>query len=166
MKAARGPKSTRKPRIEKPRLEVVTPPQPALPAGLHGVIVELRTREGFRVRSMAGERFVAVVGDGVEVELLEECMRTGRMAIACQTVRGPTLVGGLQTTRSLVREADGSVWLDAQEIKLRGKKKLHLQAGTVTLVLDDSGRLQTAGERMVIDMSSNVKVLSALVELP
>ncbi len=161
MKSARAPKSSRK-----PRLEAVPPAQPALSPGLHGAVVELRTKTGFRVRSMAGERFAAVLGDGVEVELVDECMRTGRMAIVCQTVRGPTIVGALQTTRSIVRDANGAVTLDAREIKIRGKQRVLLQAGEVTLVLDESGRLRTTGERMVIDMSSNVKVLSALVELP
>lgn len=161
MKAVKAPKSSRK-----PRLEVVPPAQPALPAGLHGAVVELRTKEGFRVRSMSGERFVAVVGDGVELELVEECLRTGRIAVVCQTVRGPAIVGALQTTRSIVREANGTLSVDAETIKLRGKQKVVIQAGEVTLVLDKSGHLRTRGERMVIDMSSNVKVLSALVELP
>jgi len=161
MKTARAPKSTRK-----PRLEVVPPAQASLPPGLHGGVIELRTKDGFRVRSLQGDRFNAVLGDGVEPELAEECLRTGKMAIVCQTVRGPAIMGALQTTRSVVRDANGAVLLDAETIKLRAKQRVLLQAGEVTLILDESGHLRTTGERMVIDMSSNVKVLSALVELP
>ena len=141
-------------------------PMPALGPGLHAGWIELRGNGAFRVRTMTGERMSAVLGDDVDVALAEECLRASRLVILADTDRGPTILGALQTTRSLVREPDGTVSLKAKSIRLQVDESMVLEAGPVVLKLNADGTMRTEGNRMVIDMGSNVRVLSALVELP
>ena len=134
--------------------------------GLHPAVIELRSGAAFRVRLMDDARRKAVLADGVDPRLVDECLRTGRLVILCDTKRGVTILGALQTAPSLAREADGTLTLEARTIRLRAEKNVVIEAGPSSLTLDRSGSVRAEGERMVIDMGSNVRVLSALVELP
>jgi hypothetical protein len=138
----------------------------ALGPGLHAAYIELRAGGRYRARLPSGVRVAAVLGDGVEPALAEECLRAGRMVILCDTERGPTLIGALQTSRSVVREADGALSIAARTIRLKADQALVVEAGPVALRLEQSGLMRAEGEKMIIDMGSNVRVLSALVELP
>jgi hypothetical protein len=138
----------------------------ALGPGLHALHIDLFADGECRVRTLTGERMRAVVGDAVDPALVEECLRFGRMVIGADTERGPTVIGALQTTRSLSHEPDGTVVLEAKEIRLRARERVRVEAGASSLSLQKAGRSNLRGERLVIDMSSNVRVLSALVELP
>jgi hypothetical protein len=141
-------------------------PEP-LGRGLHGGIIELQSGTSFRVRTLEGERLDAVLGDDVDVGLAEDCLRTGRMVILCDTPRGVTIAGALQTTRPFVKEqSDGRVCIEAGALELRAERGLVIECGPVALRMDTKGVMRAEGERMVIDMGSNVRVLSALVELP
>jgi hypothetical protein len=141
--------------------------------GIHPGVIEVlevsetaSARSGLRVRLLTGERIAAVLGDGVDLALAEECLRDARTVMLADTSRGPTVLGALQTTRSLERLPDGTIAIDADRIRLRAKKAVILEAGEVSLRLEADGTVHTEGERMLIDMSSNLRVLSALVELP
>jgi N-acetylmuramic acid 6-phosphate (MurNAc-6-P) etherase len=86
--------------------------------------------------------------------------------ILADTPRGPTIVGALQTARAVSVEPDGTVALEGKAIRIRADKAISLETGASAVRLEESGRVRAEGHRMVIDMSSNVRVLSALVELP
>ena len=118
------------------------------------------------MRTPDERRFKAVLSHGVDPGLVDDCFRANQLVIVSDTPRGVTILGALQTTRSFTHESDGTVTLDATAIRLRAEKGVVLQAGQTSLRMDKKGAMRTEGHRMVIDMSSNVRVLSALVELP
>jgi hypothetical protein len=87
--------------------------------------------------------------------------------IACDTERGVTIVGALQTAPSVEREPDGTLVLSGTRVRILAEKGVSVEAGAAaSMALESTGKARLAGDRMVIDMSSNVRVLSALVELP
>jgi hypothetical protein len=138
----------------------------ALGPGLHAGFIEMSLDGTYGVRLASGARGTAVLGDGVEPELAEECKRDSRLVVLCDTERGPTIVGALQTARSVVRTADGALSISARTIRLQAEERLQIEAGRVALRVDKGGEMRAQGDKMVIDMGSNVRVLSALVELP
>jgi hypothetical protein len=140
-------------------------PEPLGP-GLHPGVLEMRSGASFRVRLMDDSRRRAVLGDGVDPALADECLRTGRLVILCDTKRGVTLLGALQTAPSIARGPDGSLCLEGKTIRIRAEKAVVIEAGPVSLSLEQGGTVRAEGDRMVIDMGSIVRVLSALVELP
>jgi hypothetical protein len=138
----------------------------ALGAGLHGAKIELRSGASFRARTLDGRRFTAVLGDDVEPALAEECLRTGRMVILCETARGPEIVGALQTARSVVRDAHGNVSIAGNQIRLKAEAGVFLETGQALLRLEKSGLVRLEGERMVLDAATLVRILASQVELP
>lgn len=138
-----------------------------LGAGLHLVHVDLGAADSTTVRTQDGRRLSAVLVDGLEPGLVDECRRKGRMMLACDTSRGPTLVGALQTSRTIEHDADGSLTLSAKSVRVVAEQGISMEAGTnASMQLDANGKARLTGDRMVIDMSANVRVLSALVQLP
>ncbi len=135
--------------------------------GLHLVHVDLGSEQATTVRTLDGRRLSAAFGDDLDRALVDECRRTGRMMIACDTDRGPTLMGALQTRKTIEHEPDGSLVLSAKSVRIAAEDRVELSAGHTTQVaLQSNGKARMTGDRMVIDMSANVRVLSALVELP
>ena len=149
-----------------PTGEPRTARSPALGAGLHGVTIEIKSERSFQVRTAAGERMAAVLGDGVAPDLVDECLRTGRLVIAVDTPRGPTIVGALQTSVPFARDVDGVLTVEAKELRMRFERAAFIEVGPVTIAADASGVLRLEGDRMVIDMGALLRVLSAKVELP
>jgi hypothetical protein len=141
-------------------------PAPALGPGLHGAVIELAADRAYEVRTMSGERVVAVLDDAVDKALADDCLRTGRMVIVAEGARGPTIMGALQTSVPIARDADGVVSVDAKELRLRAERAALLEVGHVTLSADAGGALRIEGDRLVIDMAALVRVLSMKVELP
>jgi hypothetical protein len=141
----------------------------ALGPGLHPATVEAR-KDGveiaFRVRLLDGRRLSVPVSEHVERELVEECMRLGRPVVLCEGERGPAIMGALQTSRAVALDVDGALDVTAKDIKLRAEGTLSIESGPVTLRVDQRGVLRLEGDRMVIDMGSLVRLLSARVELP
>ena len=135
--------------------------------GLHLVHVDLGTRDATMVRTLDGRRLSAILADEVSPLLLAECRRAGRMMIVCETQHGPTIVGALQTAPAIAHEPDGTLVLEAVRVRITADEGITLEAGTrAKIALESTGKARLVGDRMVIDMSSNVRVLSALVELP
>lgn len=135
--------------------------------GLHLVHVDLGTRNATMVRTLDGRRLSAIVADEVHPLLVVECRRAGRMMIACDTQHGPTIVGALQTAPAVAHEPDGTLVLEGKRVRIVADDGVTLEAGTRSqMALLPNGKARLVGDRMVIDMSSNVRVLSALVELP
>lgn len=139
----------------------------SLGPGLHLVHVDLGAGQTTTVRTLDGRRLTAVLGDDVDPALVDECRRRGRMMLACDTSRGPTLMGALQTRRSIEHEPDGSLVIAARNVRIAAEEGVSVEAGTsASMTLSENGRARLTGDRMVIDMSANVRVLSALVQLP
>lgn len=136
--------------------------------GLHLVHVDLGSGDvTTTVRTLDGRRLTAVIADEVDVALVDECRQKSRRMLACDTSRGPTLVGALQTRRTIEHDPDGSLVLAGKSVRIVAEQAVSIEAGTATQVaLDASGKARMTGDRMVIDMSANVRVLSALVQLP
>ncbi|MBK8259647.1 MAG: hypothetical protein IPK82_44195 [Polyangiaceae bacterium] len=135
--------------------------------GLHLVFVDLGTHETVSVRTLDGKRLTATFHDHLDRALVDECMRSSRMMIACDTAHGPMLMGALQTRKTIEHEPDGSLVLSAKSVRITADEQVSLEAGhTSQVTLQSNGKARLTGDRMVIDMSANVRVLSALVELP
>ncbi|HSN99769.1 MAG TPA: hypothetical protein VLS89_15845 [Candidatus Nanopelagicales bacterium] len=135
--------------------------------GLHLVHLDLGAAGATAVRTLDGRRLAAFVADEVDPALIAECRRAGRPMIACDAERGPTIVGALQTAPSVQRERDGTLVLSGKRVRVVAEQGVTLEAGAAAAMsLEASGKARVVGDRMVIDMSSNVRVLSALVELP
>jgi len=135
--------------------------------GLHLVYLDLGPADAPVVRTLDGRRIAASIGDGVDPRLIAECRRTGRMMIVCEMERGVTIVGALQTAPSVEREPDGTLLLEGTRVRIVAEKGVTVEAGAnASMALESTGKARMVGDRMVIDMSSNVRVLSALVELP
>jgi hypothetical protein len=156
-----GSKPTRKAAESETRTALLGP-------GLHLVHVHLGAGgDATMVRALDGRQLAAVIADEVDPGLVEECRRKGRMMLACDTRRGPTLVGALQTARSIEHEPDGSLVISAKSVRIASEEGITLEAGaSASMALESTGKARLTGDRMVIDMSANVRVLSALVQLP
>jgi hypothetical protein len=76
------------------------------------------------------------------------------------------ILGALQTQRAFHREPDGTLMIESERVELRGEKELRLRSGASALKLTEDGRVRINGHRMVLDVDTSVRVLSALVELP
>jgi hypothetical protein len=147
-------------------LETRSNQAPKLGPGLHAARLELATERGFRVRTLTGERFAAECDDSVERELIEQCMRSNQFVILTDTDQGPLIVGALQTQRALHREPDGTLRIEAKKLELNAEESLRLQSSASSLELKATGKVRINGHRLLVDVDTNVRVLSALVELP
>ena len=144
-----------------------SPRAEGLGPGLHLVHVDLGSGQATTVRTLDGRRLAAALGDDLDAALVDECRRTGRMMIACDTSRGPTLMGALQTRKAVEHDPDGNLVIAAKSVRIAAEEGVSLEAGaSASLALSSAGKARMTGDRMVIDMSANVRVLSALVELP
>src|SRR4051812_36991680 len=134
--ATRAPASKRK----------LKPAAHAVGAGLHAASVELVSGGSLRLRLPSGERITAVLGDGVERELVEECMRERRHVIVCDSPRGPLVLGALQTARVIARDERGNLTLEAKDVRIVAERLLVLEAGAAALRLERAGVLKAEGE--------------------
>ena len=150
-----------------PKKRVRKAEEPAmLGPGLHAAVIEMKLDTTLRIRTMDGRRFEAVLGDDMDIGLAEECLRTGRVVIACDTERGPAVMGALQTRRPVEVDEDGALVVRAKDVRIGAEKTLAIEAGPFTLRVDKAGVARFEGNRMVIDMSELVRVLASRMELP
>lgn len=134
--------------------------------GLHAGQVEMAAGATFRVRTMSGLRLSAKLADGVETSLVEQCMRTGQLVIMTDSERGPLIAGALQTQQTIQREPDGTLLIESRRIELRAEESVELRTQSSAVKLRADGNVRINGHRMLIDVDTKVRVLSALVELP
>jgi hypothetical protein len=130
--------------------------------GLHAGTVELEADGAYRVRVASGEHVRATLDDDLAPGFVRECMRTGRKVLVEDGPRGPRILGAIEAPR--VRSPH--VAIDGDTIRLKAKDGIVLQVGPSTLRLDKSGALRIEGKKMVLDVASLVRFLSARVELP
>lgn len=146
--------------------ELPVPTPTPLGPGLHAARLELSGDRAWRIRLLSGERLEAAVLPGVEAELIEDCLRSGQLVIVTETNEGATILGALQTVRTLVPERDGRLSLRARSIRIEAEDGVTIQSGKSSARLESNGKLVLEGHRMLIDVNANVRVLSQLVELP
>jgi hypothetical protein len=120
----------------------------------------------FRVRTLADTRLSAILADGVEPALLEHCLRSNQLVMLSDSPRGVLILGALQIQQTLQRDPDGTLVIEARRIELRATEEFRAQSGSAALKLQAEGKVRVNGHRMLIDVDTNVRVLSALVELP
>jgi hypothetical protein len=141
-------------------------PDVALGPGLHPASVELRSGDSYRVRLLDGAVIAATIDEEVEPALVDECLRAGRRVVVAATPRGPMILGALQTSLPVVRDANGTVVIEAKKIRFKAEKELVLETGESALRLSADGVLRLEGDKMVIDVGGLVRFLSARVEFP
>jgi hypothetical protein len=138
----------------------------ALGPGLHAGVIELRSQDTFRVRMLDGTVVSARPDDGVDPELLRDCLRNGRRVIVADGGDGPLLLGALQTARPVARDVDGNLTLSGKRVRLKAEQALVLECGEGAVRLDSAGALRLEGDRLVVDIGSLVRFLAARVEFP
>lgn len=134
--------------------------------GLHLGTIELLTANHFGVRLLDGRRVTASLSSRVHLALVQECLREQRPMMLVDTSLGPEIVGALQVAPSIAPDIDGNLTIQAKAIRLEAAESLRFEAGKSELRLNKDGRARIKAERAVFDVSSNLRIYSALVELP
>ncbi len=137
-----------------------------LAPGLHAGTIELQLGDVFRVRLLGGAVIAATVDDGVDPALARECLRRSQRVIVTAGPRGPLILGALQTTVPIARDADGAVSIAAKKIRLKAEQGIVLESGEAVLRLQADGAFKLEGDKMVVDVAGLVRFLSARVEFP
>ncbi|MEO7330716.1 MAG: hypothetical protein ABI193_19225 [Minicystis sp.] len=150
-----------------PRKTVIAKEHEArLGPGLHPAKVELFADTVARARLASGEVVRARVAPEVEPAFVEECLRLGRTVLLADSEQGPAIIGALQTSRALGPSADGTLLLDADVVRLRAASLATIEVGASALRFEPTGLVRMEGNKLVVDVSSLVRFLSARVELP
>ncbi len=160
--------------VEAPASSVAAASEAALPAvrlppGLHGGFIDASdARNGsLRVTLMDGRPTRAALASHVHPDLVAQCLAQRTMVLLSDG-DPPRVVGALQTAPSPVVESGGAVSIAADRIHLRANQELRLEAGvnTVLIEMSDDGKVRLRCERGVFDVAANLRIYSALVELP
>jgi hypothetical protein len=165
--------------VESPLLDALVEMAPAstqtewpslrLPPGLHGGFIDsYDARDGsLRVTLLDGRRTRAVLAPHVQRGLLDQCL-SHRLMVLLSDAEVPMVVGALQTAPAPFVDHDGTLSLEAKRIRLRASQELRLEAGanSVLIEMDEDGKLKLRCERGVFDVAANLRIYSALVELP
>jgi hypothetical protein len=56
--------------------------------------------------------------------------------------------------------------IESKRVEVRAEEEVQLKSGASAVKLREDGRVRINGHRMVLGVDTNVRVLSALVELP
>jgi hypothetical protein len=139
----------------------------ALGPGIHPAKIDVCAGDRYRVRTLAGERLEARLGDGVEVGFAAECLREQRTVLVTPGEDGQAVIlGALQTSRALLRNDAGSVKARGKHVELEADEGLTLRVGKSALVMDRHGVIKVTGQRMTMNIAEVARILSALCELP
>jgi hypothetical protein len=140
-----------------------------LPPGLHAGFVESHdAHDGtLRVALLDGRLTRATRAPHVHPDLLSQCIAQ-RSMVLLSDADPPLVIGALQTTPSPMVESGGSLTLAADRIHLRANQELRLEAGinTVLIEMGADGKVRLRCERGIFDVAANLRIYSALVELP
>jgi len=129
--------------------------------------IERREGSGWVVRVGAAAR-QASLASNVDVAFAEECMRDQRtVLITDDALESPVvIVGALQTSQTVARDAHDTLELSAERISINAGKEITLRAGQSTIRIDKHGVIRVRGQKMSMDVANVVRIMSALVELP
>lgn len=142
------------------------PSSAILSPGLHAGHVELVSDTTVCVRTLDGRRLTCRLTDGVERALIEQCMSSNQLVILAAAGDHALILGALQTHRAFRPDAEGNLVIEGKRVQLHAEQELELKTGDSALKLNRNGKLRVNGHRLVLDVTTNVRVLSALVELP
>ena len=134
--------------------------------GLHGATIELLSGDAVRVRTLDGTRVRARLADDVDPKLVEACLREGRTVMVSDTALGPTILGALQTLLPFEQDPSGKLVVRADEVRFAAKRAFAIEVGGISLRADEKGAVRLEGDRLTIDMSEIVRILSSRLELP
>ncbi len=110
---------------------------------------------------------VAELADGFEPAFAEECLREQRPVLVSVDEDGRVvLAGALQTSRSVSRDREGSARIEAKRLDLRAEDGATITVGRTMLRIDRHGAVKIVGDKMTLDITEVVRVLSARCELP
>ncbi len=140
-----------------------------LSAGLHIGRLERRIpgREGaYRVLLPDGAAVEAELSPDFEPELAAECLRDNRTVMLSADGRRVTVVGSLQTSRTISRDHRDNLHIEARRVRVDAEEGMVFHVGKSTLRMDKKGAIKLTGQRMSMDVATVVRILSALVELP
>jgi hypothetical protein len=139
--------------------------QKSLGPGLHAGTVELEAGGSYRVRLASGGHVRACLDVGLAPEFVDACMKTGRKVLLEDSDRGPRILGAIEAPQ-MPPSGEAHVAVEGGTIRLRAKDAIAIEVGKSTLRLDKTGALRIEGRKMVLDVASLVRFLSARVELP
>jgi hypothetical protein len=134
--------------------------------GIHPGVVELEANGSYRVALLAGGHVRARLDKGLAKGFVDECMRTGAKMLLHDTPRGPEILGALHAPRELSPGQQDEVELRGKTVRVRAAEEIVLQVGKTTLRLDKTGAARFEGRKLVLDIASLIRMLSARVELP
>lgn len=140
---------------------------PALAPGIHLGRIEMLSGAVYSV-SVGPRRSVMVeLAEGFEAAFAEECLREQRPVIVSVDEDGrAVLAGALQTTRGVSRDREGSARIEATRLDLRAEEGATIAVGRTLLRIDRRGAVKIVGDKMTLDITEVVRVLSARCELP
>ena len=142
------------------------PVKGTLGPGMHAGVVELESDGSYRVAVVSGGHVRAHLEKGLSRRFVETCMRTGQKVLMMDTPRGPEIMGALHAPRELPGGEEESVEIKGKTIRLRATDAVHIEVGKSTLKLDKDGVARLEGRKLVMDVASLIRFLSARVELP
>jgi hypothetical protein len=138
----------------------------ALGPGMHAGVVELEASGSYRVALVSGGHVRAHLEAGLSRRFVESCMRTGQKVLLADTPRGPEIMGALTAPREQPGDEEESLDLRGKTIRLRATDAVHIEVGKSSFKLDKDGAARLEGRRLVMDVASLIRFLSARVELP
>lgn len=144
--------------------EGVAPGQ--LGPGLQMGVIELLAGDSYGVRLLDGRRTSARRSPYVHVALVEECLREQRPMLLSDGAKGAEIVGALQVAPSIAPDIDGNLNISARQLNLKAENGVRVESGRSELRLGEDGRVRLTAERAVLDVASNLRIYSSLVELP
>lgn len=134
--------------------------------GVHAATVELAIEDRFRVRTYAGDSVTARLGDGVQLEFVQECMRAGRPVLLNDGPKGPLILGAIQTESVSRSTQDGAISMNGETLSLTAETAIELKVGESSLVLHRDGLVEIRGDMLRIEQSKLIRLVASKVELP
>jgi hypothetical protein len=114
------------------------------------------------VHTFAGERTEARLARDVDEALAEECLREQRTVLVTQGEDGvPVILGALQTSGS-----GAAARSCGKRIEIEAEEGLVLRVGKAALVMEKDGTVKLVGQKMSMNLTEVVRVLSTRCELP
>lgn len=134
--------------------------------GMHAGVVELLSDGTYRVALVSGGHVRAHLEAGLSRAFVETCMRTGQKVLLADSPRGPEIMGALHAPRELPGGEEETLDLRGKTIRLRATDAVHIEVGQSSFKLEKNGAARLEGRRLVMDVGSLIRLLSARVELP
>lgn len=138
----------------------------ALGPGLHAGQIASQGEGGWCVKLLDGRVVEANPGPCVVQALLDECLKDGRLVILSDSGQCVVILGALQTAPVLCADAEGVLDVRVQRLNLEASEAVTLRTPQCAVELAPDGKAKLRSRRLVIDSPDNVRVRSALVELP